>query len=428
LDGEDKNIFNIRLFFGLIFGIPSEISKIRELYDKAHSDIELAKEGLIYTKSFLYIYLFIIFIYLLAENQFDTNSSFYRESVVNINQEDASMQNNQPLEDDINEDNQEINQSCFTTMFNCFQKIFGFGKNNDVVDFTEYSPVHFRRIRRAANINTKLYHEAFSKVLKERLVSGGASGAFFFFSQGEQFIAKSCTEEELEFICSNSHNYANYLCKYPDSFISKIYGAYRLRIYGVSLNFFVQMNLFLNESGLDINEKYDIKGSWVSRNGDPALMNGQSATCTHCGKKYIFKKNYGVFNKRYGSGGNRTNRNNGEVQSPLLAMFSNSSGRLQSLSSEKADTPGLTSQMSASDLEEARSTINREQMCPHTADKEHEPIVILKDNDLKYNIKLSPVVAEELRIQLKKDADFLLQLGVMDYSLLGHYIYLFNFY
>lgn len=403
LDGEQKNIFNLRFFLGLIFGIPSEIAKIKKLYDEAHSDVELAREE--------------------KENKFDANSSFYRESLININQEEKSIQNNEDVIDDLDEENQEINKSCFT-IFTIFQNMYGFGKNNDVIDFTEYSPVHFRRIRRSANISAKLYHEAFNKVLKERLVSGGASGAFFFFSGGEQFIAKSCTEEELDFIRSNSHNYANYLCENPDSFISKIYGAYRLRIYGVSLNFFVQMNLFLNESGLDINEKYDIKGSWVSRNGDPALMNGQSATCTHCGKKYIFKKKSGVFNKRYGSGGANRNRNNGEIQSPFVSMFSSPSSRLNTVSNEKPID--LSSHMTMSDLEEARSVMNREQMCPHTADKEHEPIVILKDNDLKYNIKLSPSVAEESRAQLKKDADFLLQLGVMDYSLLGNYnIYLY---
>lgn len=56
------------------------------------------------------------------------------------------------------------------------------------------------------------------------------------------------------------------------------------------------MNIFLNEEKLDFNEKYDIKGSWVSRNADPAIT-GQSITCTHCGQKYIFRKKTSKNNK-----------------------------------------------------------------------------------------------------------------------------------
>lgn len=45
----------------------------------------------------------------------------------------------------------------------------------------------------------------------------------------------------------------------PDSCISRIYGAYRLQIYGNALHFFVMNNIFLNAEGLAMNEKYDIK-------------------------------------------------------------------------------------------------------------------------------------------------------------------------
>ena len=49
----------------------------------------------------------------------------------------------------------------------------------------------------------------------------------------------------------------------------------------------------------------------------------------------------------------------------------------------------------------------------------HEPNVILKDNDLKYKIRLPRTVAREVASQLESDANFLLSVGVMDYSLLG---------
>lgn len=57
--------------------------------------------------------------------------------------------------------------------------------------------------------------------------------------------------------------------------------------------------------------------------------------------------------------------------------------------------------------------------CPYTVDGVHEPNVILKDNDLKYKIRLPlPTAAQVLR-QLCLDADFFCSLGIMDYSLLG---------
>lgn len=62
----------------------------------------------------------------------------------------------------------------------------------------------------------------FSTTIKERLTQGGASGAFFFFSKGEKFIAKSCTNAEIESLKSCAERYSNYMTKNKDSFISKV--------------------------------------------------------------------------------------------------------------------------------------------------------------------------------------------------------------
>ena len=43
----------------------------------------------------------------------------------------------------------------------------------------------------------------------------------------------------------------------------------------------------------------------------------------------------------------------------------------------------------------------------------------MKDSDLKYKIRLPLEVAMDLLKQIQMDADFLLSLGIMDYSLLG---------
>jgi hypothetical protein len=64
---------------------------------------------------------------------------------------------------------------------------------------------------------------------------------------------------ELDTLKHNAEAYADYMESHPDSCISRIYGAYRLQIYGNALHFFVMNNIFLNAEGLAMNEKYDIK-------------------------------------------------------------------------------------------------------------------------------------------------------------------------
>ena len=57
--------------------------------------------------------------------------------------------------------------------------------------------------------------------------------------------------------------------------------------------------------------------------------------------------------------------------------------------------------------------------CRFTVRGNHEPNVILKDNDLKYKLKLPGKLAREVRDQLEQDAIQLARMGIMDYSLLG---------
>ncbi len=63
---------------------------------------------------------------------------------------------------------------------------------------------------------------AFSETVKERLQDGGASGAFFFFSKGERFLAKSCSEAEMLNIRVNAATYADYFERNPMSCIARV--------------------------------------------------------------------------------------------------------------------------------------------------------------------------------------------------------------
>lgn len=63
---------------------------------------------------------------------------------------------------------------------------------------------------------------SFMKTIKERLTEGGASGAFFFFTKDEKFIAKSCTLDEIAHIRRSSLMLSKYFQENPESFITRV--------------------------------------------------------------------------------------------------------------------------------------------------------------------------------------------------------------
>ena len=88
--------------------------------------------------------------------------------------------------------------------------------------FVEHTPALFRRIRVAAGVSDAAYMSAFEHTIKERVAEGGASGAFFFYSQGERFVAKSCTAEELNNLLGNASNYTEHVTNHPNCIINNV--------------------------------------------------------------------------------------------------------------------------------------------------------------------------------------------------------------
>ncbi len=74
------------------------------------------------------------------------------------------------------------------------------------------------------------------KTIKERLTEGGASGAFFFFTKDEKFIAKSCTTEEFLHIRRTAPKLADYFEQHSHSFITKV--QYYIDPYPLLLTYF----------------------------------------------------------------------------------------------------------------------------------------------------------------------------------------------
>jgi hypothetical protein len=348
--------------------------------------------------------------------------------------------------------------SGFCNLINAFE--------NDRVEFKELQPYYFQQIRKAYGVSKELYAEEFSKSIKQRMTEGGASGAFFFFSKTDKFVGKSCTEEEMEVLVQNAQVYSEYMTGNINTFICKIYGVYELRIYNEVLYFFVMNNLFLNEDGLTMNEKYDLKGSWVARNSAPP-RDGQTFSCTYCERKFVYRKKRRN-NKRAaqisqasyqrtqsmtseddlasGTGGTAAGVEVGKghmssgLASWLATLFGHqnadgsggsSSGKVPSTPDGRSNaTHANSSNIQCSDSVElhdlstdysangaAAFSDRNNDRCPFTTG-EHFPNVIMKDNDIKHKIRLTEFESLEVQNQLRMDAEFLTSLGIMDYSLL----------
>ncbi|RHY27664.1 hypothetical protein DYB32_006637 [Aphanomyces invadans] len=202
------------------------------------------------------------------------------------------------------------------------------------------------------------------KTTKERL-SEGASGAFMFFSEDQQLIVKSMSEGEASFLQSIAADYAAFLLTHPESLLTRFFGCHSVHLYGTMFHFVVMSNLFSDHTKI-IHRRYDIKGSWVNRSAKQPtkgttemVFDVAPGDADHVGKKVTCRHCNGKY------------------------VFGSVEGNV----------------------------------CPLRVGT-HEPNVILKDNDLTQKVRLDPVVAEELYDQITKDAGFLCNHGIMDYSLL----------
>jgi hypothetical protein len=221
----------------------------------------------------------------------------------------------------VTEDDEKFNICRY--LYDSYDKLFGSGDRD--VKFVEKEPFHYYRVRQSQGVSNEDYIEQFRTTIKERVTQGGASGAFFFFSRDELFICKSCTEDEFNVLISNAKAYADYLesDKGKGSYISKIYGAYAMQIYGIDLFFFVMNNLFhdKDDSGtnLSIHEKYDIKGSTVNRSSVPPVE-GQVVTCTHCEQKFVYSRKKKTRKNIKYAGGSKTNSNEQSARMSMINM------------------------------------------------------------------------------------------------------------
>jgi 1-phosphatidylinositol-4-phosphate 5-kinase len=149
--------------------------------------------------------------------------------------------------------------------------------------FKSFAPDLFRELRQGEGIDDDYYLELLNSPANERL-SEGASGAFMFFCGHGEFIVKTIRAREARVLHQSLPAYTDYLRRNKESLLCRFLGSYSLAVYSQVFYFVIMRNCF--DPAADINERYDIKGSWVGRSADPGKTK-KRATCRHCNTYFV---------------------------------------------------------------------------------------------------------------------------------------------
>jgi len=149
--------------------------------------------------------------------------------------------------------------------------------------FKAFAPGVFQELRSNEGIDDERFLKVLSSTANERL-SEGASGAFMFFCGGGEFIVKTIRAREAKVLHQSLGMYHSYLKKHKNSLLCRFLGSYSLSMYAQTFYFVVMLNCF--DPKADIQERFDIKGSWVGRSADPAKAT-KKVVCRHCNSYFV---------------------------------------------------------------------------------------------------------------------------------------------
>ena len=153
--------------------------------------------------------------------------------------------------------------------------------------FIDYAPLVFKKLRE--EISKISEDEYLRSVGPEQLLgnmvlgnlsslaeqtSEGKGGAFFYYTADAKFVIKTVSKTEKHLLKKMLRSYYEHLKAHPDSLIVRFYGLHGLRLkrfdgmgklgHSDEEIFFVVMGNLFN-TPLEVNRRYDLKGSWVGR-------------------------------------------------------------------------------------------------------------------------------------------------------------------
>ncbi len=154
---------------------------------------------------------------------------------------------------------------------------------DDEYPFKCFAPDTFRNLRQLEGIDDAKIIDVLSKPANERL-SEGASGAFMFFCGGNEYIVKTIRAREARVLHKMLDEYYDYLCNHRNSLLCRFLGSYSLQMYEQTFYFCIMQNCFNPKA--KINERFDIKGSWVGRSAEPSRAS-KKVVCRHCNTYFL---------------------------------------------------------------------------------------------------------------------------------------------
>lgn len=150
--------------------------------------------------------------------------------------------------------------------------------------FRDFHPNSFQEIRRLSGISSDSYIMSFSGRTKERF-SEGKSGSFLYYTGDQLFILKTCTRAEQRYLLQILPQYMNHIRDNPNSYLCRYVGCHELVMDHHSVSFIVLTNI-LNNTTMNVDEFYDLKGSWVGR-FRALTCKGTKRVCKYCGRDFI---------------------------------------------------------------------------------------------------------------------------------------------
>merc|ERR1711871_1203298 len=151
--------------------------------------------------------------------------------------------------------------------------------------FVDHQPKMFWQLREQLGIDHDEFVSSVTAHASEKF-SEGASGAFMYYSQDNQYIVKTHEWEEMITLMDILEDYLTHFRAHKNSLLNQYLGAYSIQLYSQYIHFIIMRNCFADAgSRLEI---YDLKGSYVNRNGKRAAqLRGERKHCKRCNQVFI---------------------------------------------------------------------------------------------------------------------------------------------
>ncbi|KAG5180735.1 hypothetical protein JKP88DRAFT_323323 [Tribonema minus] len=141
------------------------------------------------------------------------------------------------------------------------------GNAAEAVVFEEYAGPVFQRLRDSMRLSQHSYIASFPELGSViEFAANSKSAQRFFFSSDGRYMVKTMSDTEVASFMALLPHYAEHLRTHSASLLTRFLGLYRVTTAaGAAATFVVAANIFYEPPGVELVERYDLKGSRVGR-------------------------------------------------------------------------------------------------------------------------------------------------------------------